>query len=63
MLNSADRLDLVSVSLGAVLVVVFELSLASVSLQDVLVATVAGELVGHPTGKIGTSVVYVTDNK
>lgn len=47
-LDSADRLDLVGVSLSAVLVVVSVLSLVSVSLQDVLVATVTGELVAHP---------------
>lgn len=48
MLDPADGLDLVGVGLGAVLIVVPELSLASVSLQDVLVSTVAGELIGHP---------------
>lgn len=47
-LDSADRLDLVGVSLSAVLIVVSVLSLVSVSLQDVLVATVTGELIGHP---------------
>lgn len=48
MLDPTDRLHLVGVSLGAVLIVVSVLALVSVSLQDVLVATVTRELVGHP---------------
>lgn len=48
MLDPPDGLHLVGVSLGAVLVVVSVLALVSVSLQDVLVAAVTGELVGHP---------------
>lgn len=51
MLHPADRLHLVGVSLGAVLIIVSELALASVSLENVLVSTVTGELVGHPPGK------------
>lgn len=47
-LDPTDGLHLVGVSLGAVLVVVSVLALVSVSLQDVLVATVTRELVGHP---------------
>lgn len=50
-LDPTDGLHLVGVSLGAVLVVVSVLALASVSLQDVLVATVTRELVGHPADK------------
>lgn len=48
MLDPTDGLHLVGVSLGAELVVVSVLALVSVSLQDVLVTTVTGELVGHP---------------
>ena len=47
-LHAADRLDLIGVSLGAKLVVVFELALTSVSLEDVLVSTITRELVAHP---------------
>lgn len=47
-LDPTDGLHLVGVSLGAELVVVSVLALVSVSLQDVLVTTVTGELVGHP---------------
>lgn len=47
-LDPTNRLHLVGVSLGAVLVVVSVLALVSVSLQDVLVATVTRELVGNP---------------
>lgn len=48
MLDPTNGLHLVGVSLGAVLIVVFVLALVSVSLQDVLVATVTRELVGNP---------------
>lgn len=48
MLDPADGLHLVGVSLGAELIVVSVLALVSVSLQDVLVTTVTGELVGNP---------------
>lgn len=48
MLDPTNGLHLVGVSLGAVLVVVSVLALVSVSLQDVLVAAVTRELVGHP---------------
>lgn len=48
MLDPTNRLHLVGVSLGAVLIVVSVLALVSVSLQDVLVATVTRELVSHP---------------
>lgn len=58
-LDSADRLDLVGVSLSAVLVVVSVLSLVSVSLQDVLVTTVTGELIGHPAVKRRAHVVHL----
>lgn len=51
MLDPTNGLHLVGVSLGAVLVVVSVLALVSVSLQDVLVATVTGELVGHPAAE------------
>lgn len=47
-LDPTDGLHLVGVGLGAELVVVSVLALVSVSLQDVLVTTVTGELVGHP---------------
>lgn len=47
-LDPTDGLHLVGVSLGAELVVVSVLALVSVPLQDVLVTTVTGELVGHP---------------
>lgn len=47
-LDPTDGLHLVGVSLGAELIVVSVLALVSVSLQDVLVTTVTGELVGHP---------------
>lgn len=47
-LDPTDGLHLVGVSLGAELVVVSVFALVSVSLQDVLVTTVTGELVGHP---------------
>lgn len=50
-LDPTNRLHLVGVSLGAVLVVVSVLALASVSLQNVLVATVTRELVGHPAAE------------
>lgn len=49
-LDPTDGLHLVGVSLGAELVVVSVLALVSVPLQDVLVTTVTGELVGHPAG-------------
>lgn len=52
MLDPTNGLHLVGVSLGAELVVVSVLSLVSVSLQDVLVATVTRELVGHPAAEI-----------
>ena len=48
MLHAADRLDLIGVRLGAEVVIVFVLALTSVSLEDVLVSTVTGELVAHP---------------
>lgn len=48
MLDPTNGLHLVGVSLGAVLIVVSVLALVSVSLQDVLVATVTRELIGHP---------------
>lgn len=48
MLDPTNGLHLVGVSLGAELIVVSVLALVSVSLQDVLVATVTRELVGHP---------------
>lgn len=51
MLNPTNGLHLVGVSLGAELVVVSVLSLVSVSLQDVLVASISWELVGHPAEK------------
>lgn len=51
-LDPTNGLHLVGVSLGAELVVVSVLSLVSVSLQDVLVATVTRELVGHPAAEI-----------
>lgn len=51
-LDPTDGLHLVGVSLGAVLVVVSVLALVSVSLQDVLVATVTRELVGHPGSRV-----------
>lgn len=51
MLDPTNGLHLVGVSLGAVLVVVSVLALVSVSLQDVLVATVTRELVGHPAAE------------
>lgn len=47
-LDPTDGLHLVGVRLGAELVVLSVLALVSVSLQDVLVATVTRELVGHP---------------
>lgn len=47
-LDPTNGLHLVGVSLGAVLIVVSVLALVSVSLQDVLVATVTRELIGHP---------------
>ncbi len=56
-LDPTNGLHLVGVSLGAVLVVVSVLALVSVSLQDVLVATVSRELVGHPaTQKEGVDI-------
>lgn len=51
MLDPTNGLHLVGVSLGAVLIVVSVLALVSVSLQDVLVATVTRELVGHPAAQ------------
>lgn len=48
MLDPTNGLHLVGVSLGAVLIVVSVLALVSISLQDVLVATVTRELIGHP---------------
>lgn len=48
MLDPTNGLHLVGVSLGAELIVVSVLALVSVSLQDVLVATVTRELIGHP---------------
>lgn len=51
MLDPTNGLHLVGVSLGAVLVVVSVLALVSVSLQDVLVATVTRELVGYPAAE------------
>ena len=51
MLDPADGLHLVGVSLGAVLIVVPVLALVPVPLHDVLVSTVTGELVGHPAGE------------
>lgn len=55
MLDPTNGLHLVGVSLGAELIVVSVLALVSVSLQDVLVATVTRELIGHPAagGKWG----------
>lgn len=50
-LDPTDGLHLVGVSLGAELVVVSVLALVSVPLQNVLVTTVTGELVGHPAGE------------
>lgn len=50
-LDPTNGLHLVGVSLGAVLIVVSVLALASVSLQDVLVTTVTRELVGHPAAQ------------
>lgn len=47
-LNPAERLDLVGVSLSAELVVVSVLALAPVSLKDVLITTITWELVRHP---------------
>lgn len=47
-LDPTNGLHLVGVSLGAVLIVVSVLALVSVSLQDILVATVTRELIGHP---------------
>lgn len=52
-LDPTNGLHLVGVSLGAELVVVSVLALVSVSLQDVLVATVTRELVGNPAAKGG----------
>lgn len=52
-LDPTNGLHLVGVSLGAVLVVVSVLALVSVSLQDILVATVTRELVGHPAVREG----------
>lgn len=51
MLDPTNGLHLVGVSLGAVLIVVSVLALVSISLQDVLVATVTRELVGNPAVK------------
>lgn len=51
LLDPTNGLHLVGVSLGAELIVVSVLALVSVSLQDVLVATVAGELVSHPAAE------------
>lgn len=51
MLDPTNGLHLVGVSLGAELIVVSVLALVSVSLQDVLVATVTRELIGHPAAK------------
>lgn len=48
MLHPANGLHLIGVSLGTVLIIVSELALTSVSLENVLVSTVTGELVGHP---------------
>lgn len=55
MLDPTNGLHLVGVSLGAELIVVSVLALVPVSLQDVLVATVTRELIGHPAagGKWG----------
>lgn len=50
-LDPTNGLHLVGVSLGAVLIVVSVLALVSISLQDVLVATVTRELVGNPAVK------------
>lgn len=50
-LDPANGLHLVGVSLGAVLVVASVLALVSVSLQDVLVSTVTRELVGNPAAE------------
>lgn len=50
-LDPTNGLHLVGVGLGAVLVVVSVLALVSVSLQDVLVATVTRELVGNPAAE------------
>lgn len=52
-LDPTNGLHLVGVSLGAELVVVSVLALVSVSLQDVLVATVTRELVGDPAARGG----------
>ena len=47
MLNPPDGLDLRGLGMGAKLTVTLVLSSVAVTLHDVLVATVAGELVAH----------------
>lgn len=51
MLHPANGLHLIGVSLGTELIIVSELALTSVSLENVLVSTVTGELVGDPPRK------------
>lgn len=51
MLNSAHRLDLIGVCLGAIFIVASVLSLASVSLKDVLISTVTGKLIANPAAR------------
>lgn len=51
LLNSAHRLDLIGVCLGAVLIVASVLSLVSVPLKDVLISTVTGKLIAYPAAR------------
>lgn len=51
LLNSAHRLDLIGVCLGAVLVVASVLCLVSVPLKDVLISTVTGKLIAYPAAR------------
>lgn len=53
LLDSTQRLHLEGLSVGAPFSVVFVLATVSIALQDVLVATVAGELVAHPATEGG----------
>lgn len=53
LLDSTQRLHLEGLSVGAPFSVVFVLSAVSITLQDVLVATVPGELVAHPATEGG----------
>lgn len=59
-LDPPDRLNLRSLGMGAKLAVTLVLSTATVTLNDVLVATVSGVLVAHKAAEIYKKSSYST---